>query len=222
MPNQFALIVSASVLSFLATAARGQSWNTYAGDPQHTADSTVASLPIDQINWSTPVDLNPQLSGDELLIHYGSPVFTADDTVIVPVKTGATDGFEVEAINAANGSVKYTLSTDYTLPPHNWTPSYQPAVTSDQRLYYPGAGGSVYYRDTPDANTGNSGQIALVNQSTYLANETAFNNDVKIDTGIATDSAGNIYFGYYNSGSVNLPGGVGTMSGIARSRPMAR
>ncbi|HLJ92889.1 MAG TPA: hypothetical protein VKU02_06820, partial [Gemmataceae bacterium] len=74
----------------------GPSWSSYAHDPQHTAISDVPSQSLQAIHWQTPVDLNPQSYGGDLYIHYGSPVVTAANTVIVPVKTGANDGFEVE------------------------------------------------------------------------------------------------------------------------------
>src|SRR5579863_8089363 len=75
-------------------------WSGYAHDPQHTAISAQAAQPLHAIHWQTPVDLNPPGGGQgSLLIHYGSPIVTAGNTVIVPVKTGATDGFQVEAFN---------------------------------------------------------------------------------------------------------------------------
>ena len=66
-------------------------WQGYGLNPQHTALSPVASQSLGSILWQTPVDLNPQYNGDDLLIHYGSPLITAANTVIVPVKTGATE-----------------------------------------------------------------------------------------------------------------------------------
>jgi hypothetical protein len=88
--------------------------------------------------------LNPQYSGSELLIHYGSPLITRSNTVIVPVKTGTAGGFVVEALVAANGATNWVCATDYILPPHNWTPSFSPALTPKNRLYFPGGGGTVY------------------------------------------------------------------------------
>src|SRR5690349_1694058 len=58
-------------------------WAGYGHDAQHTALSSIASQPLQRIKWSTPVDLNPQYSGNDLLIHYGSPLITPANTVIV-------------------------------------------------------------------------------------------------------------------------------------------
>src|SRR5438067_9810514 len=77
----------------------GAVWEGYAMGPQHTALSAVGSQPLNAIRWQTPVDLQPQYSGGDLFIHYGSPAVTAADTVIVPVKTGTAGGFEVNAFN---------------------------------------------------------------------------------------------------------------------------
>src|SRR5437660_10295069 len=106
------------------------SWSGYAHDPQHTGVSAAASQALNQIAWQTPVDQAPQYSGNDLLIHYGSPLVTAANTVIVPVKTGASGGFQVEGLNGSTGAIKWTQSTDYILPPHNWVPIYAPTLTS--------------------------------------------------------------------------------------------
>src|SRR5947209_6573062 len=65
-------------------------WSGYGGNGQHTALSTVASQPLEAIRWQTPVDLQPQYQGSDLLIHYGEPMVTGANTVLVPVKTGPT------------------------------------------------------------------------------------------------------------------------------------
>jgi hypothetical protein len=210
------------ILATLAVApafSRADSWATYAGNAQHTALSTTPSQSLDAIHWQTPVDLDPQLSGSELLIHYGSPVITSANTVIVPVKTGATGGFELEAFNGANGTLKWTQPTDYLLPDqssgatYRWTPTYGPAL-SGSTLYYPGAGGTIYERTGLDSNS-----IATPIQetfygslSTYQANQAAYNAGVSISTPITTDAQGNIYFGYQTSS--DAPGGL--TSGIGR------
>ncbi len=173
---------------------------------------------MNTIRWQTPVDLDPQYSGSELLIHYGSPVVAANNTVIVPVKTGAFDGFQINGLNGSTGAPLWTASTDYTLPPHDWTPSYSPALTASNRLYYAGAGGTIYYRDNADTATPSAPtQIAFYGTASYAANPAAYNSSVFINTPITTDSAGDIYFGFRVSGTA--PAGSGLPSnggGIAR------
>lgn len=187
-------------------------WSGYAHDPQHTAAASVASQPLNRIRWQIPVDVMPQYSTNDLLIHYGSPLVTAANTVILPVKTGPTDGFRVEGRNGADGSLKWTMNSDYTLPPHRWTPSFNPTLTPKNRLYFAGAGGTVYFRDQPDAASGPSGQIAFYGTSNYSASPTAYNTNVKISTPLTADRYGNIFFGFQVLGSTPVP----LQSGIAR------
>ncbi len=203
-----------TLLALLPMAAMAvltpQPWAGYAHDAQHSGVSPVKSQPLQRIKWQTPVDLNRQYSGSELLIHYGSPIVTKANNIIIPVKTGATDGFKVEVRNAVDGVLRYTLNTDYSLPPHNWVPSYSPTMTSRNRLYWPGAGGTVYYRDSPDLATGATGQIAFYGNANYNAAKATYNSAIKIATPITTDLAGNIYFGYVALGStpLNLQSGI--------------
>jgi hypothetical protein len=208
-----ACVLFATILSSRAGAA----WVTHAGNPQHTALSPIASMPLQTIRWQTPVDLMPQYQGNLLLIHYGSPIITDSNTVIVPVKTGATNGFRIDARNGANGALKWSLTTDYILPPHNWTPSYSPAITPSNRVYYPGAGGTVLYRDNVDGAAGTTGRIAFFGDAIYNTNTASFNSTVFINTPITPDAAGNIYFGYRVTGTSPL--GASFTSGIARIAP---
>jgi hypothetical protein len=184
-------------------------WLTHAHDPQHTGLSGTASVPLDAIRWTTPVDLNPQYGGGgDLFAHYGSPLITPADTVIVPVKTGATNGFRVEGHAAADGTLQWILPTDYALPPHNWVPSFGPTLTPSGRLYFPGAGGTVYFTDTPDSfGTTVDGQLAFYGIGNY---NSGLNSTVFINTPITADAAGNIYFGFQVTGAnnLNLPSGI--------------
>src|SRR5205814_1187183 len=91
------------VESLEARYALAAPWLGYGHDSQHTGLSAAASQSLSQIAWQTPVDEAPQFSGDELLIHYGSPLVTAANTVIVPVKTTATGNFEVRGIDGGTG-----------------------------------------------------------------------------------------------------------------------
>jgi hypothetical protein len=203
------LLLGASLLVGATPAWAG--WNTFAGNPQHTGVSAVAAQSLEAIHWSTPVDLAPP-SG-EILIHYGSPLVTPANTVIVSVKTGSTDGYEVEARSGADGSLIWSQSTDYILPPHDWTPSYSPTLTPSNRLYFAGAGGTVYFRDNVDSGGSVSpGQLAFFGLTNYLADPSSYNSTVFINTPITSDGVGNIYFGFRTSGTPPL----GLQSGIAR------
>jgi hypothetical protein len=191
----------------------GPSWSSYAHDAQHTAISDVAAQPLTGILWQTPVDLNPQYSHGELLVHYGSPLVTQANTVIVPVKTGPNDGFEVEGFDGATGTLKWTVATDYSVPDVKWTPPMAPVLTPDNRLYIPGAGGTVYYMDDPDAyNATISGQLAFYGIANY---DSSYASNVKICTPLTSDSQGNIYFGFMIYG----PTALNLQSGIARMDP---
>ncbi|HLX96118.1 MAG TPA: hypothetical protein VKU37_10285, partial [Verrucomicrobiae bacterium] len=200
----------------IAAGAQAQSirlpWSGYAHDPQHDAIAPVASQPLNRILWHTPVDLNPQYSGGELLIHYGSPLITRSNTIIVPVKTGAMGGFEVDALTGGTGATNWVQSTDYVLPAHNWTPSFSPTLTPKNRLYFAGGGGTVYYCDTPDTTNPNPviGQIAFYGLTNYIANTNAYLANVYICTPITSDRYGNIFFGFQATGStpVNLQSGI--------------
>jgi hypothetical protein len=196
-------------------------WQGYADDPEHTALSPVASADLASIHWQAPVDLAPQYSDNELSIHYGSPLVTASNTVIVPVKTGASGGFELQARSGATGTLQWTLTSDYALMPasgtsgYDWTPSYSPTLTPANRLYFAGLGGTVEYTDTPDAagpTPPTTGRLAFFGLSNYEANPSAYDGTVFIDTPITSDSAGDIFFGFLVTGSNPL----GLTSGVAR------
>jgi len=190
-------------------------WSGYSHEAQHDAIASVASQPLNRILWHTPVDLSvPTNNTGELFIHYGSPLITRSNTVIVPVKTGAAGGFEVEALAGATGATNWVIATDYILPTHGWIPSFSPTLTPKNRLYYSGGGGTVYYCDAPDTTNAFPvvGQTAFYGLTNYIANTNAYLNNVFISTPITTDRYGNIYFGFQVAGSTPL----NLQSGIAR------
>src|SRR3984957_19292648 len=175
--------LASSFLSGISIAAADPTWTGFANNPQHTADSSVASDSLQTIRWQTPVDLSPQYYGDDLYIHYGSPVITSDNTVVVPGKNRASNGFEVEGINGSTGATLWTAATDYSVPPseplpYGWIPSYSPTLTPSGGLYYAGAGGKVYYRANPDSASSTTQQIAFFGNSNYNSDPIAYNNNV--------------------------------------------
>jgi hypothetical protein len=204
-------------LTLISAVAYGQPlnvpWSGYAHDPQHNAVSATAAQPLKNIHWSTAVDLNAPAGGG-LYIHYGSISITAGNTVLVPVRT-ASGGFEVLAVNGANGAPLYTLTSDYSLPPnYDWIPPYGPTLSLGTRLYYAGAGGTVYYRSSVDSATGAAGQFAFYGMANYNANKAAFNAAIQVSTPITADRNGNIFFGFVaGSNPLNI------VSGVARIAP---
>ncbi len=202
--------------SLLCINAQAQSialpWSGHGHDGQHTGVSSVASKALKQIRWQAAVDLMPQYSGTSLLAHYGSPLITRANTVIMPVKTGAQDGFRVEGRDGSNGVLKWTETTAYSLPTRNWVPHYCLALTPKNRLCFADAGGTVKYRDTPDATAGATGKLVFYGLANYEADTATFNANVKINTPITTDRYGNIFFGFIVTGTTS----PALQSGIAR------
>ncbi len=194
----------------------GPAWFGYGHDAQHTAQSQIASQDLGRIAWSTPVDLAPQYTGGgALLTHYGSPVVTTLNTVVLPVKTAAAGSYRIEGRNGANGALIWSATTDYVLPPHNWVPPYNPLLTPQGRFYAPGAGGKLLVRADPDAATGAFAEAVFYGASTYAANRAAYDGTVFINTPLTSDAAGNVFFGFKVTGA----NPAGLVSGIARVAP---
>jgi hypothetical protein len=208
-------------LAAASEMVRADGWQGYAGDPQHTAVSLTPADPLQSIKWSTNVDLSlghPTVG--DVYVHYGSPMITAGNTVIVPVRKADGASFEINAFDGSTGTAKWSLATDYTLPAHDWVPPYSPTLTPSGRLYYPGNGGTLYYRDSTDSSSGATGQIAFFGPSSYYQNNAAsFNAAVQISTPLTSDAAGNVYFGFQASGGVTDSTGKLLQSGIAKITP---
>jgi hypothetical protein len=187
-----------------------QGWPSFAGNSTHSAISQVASQVPLKIRWSTSVDLNPQNFFGTLNAHYGSPVITNKNIVLVPLKTGPDDSFGVDAHRGTDGSRLWQLTSDYVQPPHDWTLPFQITLTGNSAVM-PGAGGTVIVRKSPDAATGRTSRLAFYGIDNYNNNSAAYNNSIQINTPITADSDGNLFFGFLASGA---PGGI--VSGLAR------
>jgi hypothetical protein len=206
-------IAIASVLALTGVAWAGggtPEWRGYGGDEQHNAQATAAAQSLQNVHWTTPVDLNPNFQGGELLIHYASVMLTASNTVIVPVKTDLTGGFRVEARNGTTGTLIWKKNSGWLLPPHDWTPSFPAHLTAQNALVYAGPGGTVYLRKSPDSATGKTKQLAFYGLSNYKSDKSAYDANVMVDTPITADDAGDIYFGFVVTGSTpaNLSSGI--------------
>jgi hypothetical protein len=184
---------------------------TFAGNAQHTGLFSPPAQHLNLVRWTTALSLTNEGGYG----HYGAPVITPSNTVIVPVRIAS--GYQLNAFDGATGRPKYTLATDYIVPAHNWLPAYQPALAappSGLRLYYPGAGGTLYYIENPDSDAPGDPvqQCFYTNLAAYSSNAAAFNASVFINTALTADSNGVVFFGF--RGATNLaPAPLNTTNG---------
>lgn len=199
-------------------AVNGPPWLGFAKDAQHSAQGATAAqggvgaLALNRIAWSTSVDLSPPTANQ---IHYGSPLISAHNTVLVPVKTTAAGGFGVQVQRGYDGAMMWSAPSDYVLPPlanGAWIPSFGPTLTAMNSVYMPGAGGRVLFVDAIDTGSGALQSVVFYGAGVYAAAPATFNATVFIDTPITADAAGNLYFGFRVSGA--NPGNLA--SGFAR------
>jgi hypothetical protein len=187
-----------------------RAWPSFGRDAQHTAVSQVATQDLARIVWTAPVDLAPhyQPTG-ELLAHYGSPVIADSDTLVLPVKTGSTAGFRVEGRSRTSGALLWSQDSDYLLPPHVWTPSFNATLTAAGKVVTPAAGGRLLVRDSVDASAATT-FATFFGAASYLQNPSSFNGTVFVDTPVTADAQGNLFFGFAVTGAnpANLTGGV--------------
>ena len=194
----------------------GPAWWGFGRDAQHAAQAGVATQDLARIVWQAPVDLTPPyVANNVLLIHYGSPAITARNTVIFGVKIERDSGFRIEARAGATGALQWSAATDYVLPAHDWVPSYNVALTRGNRVYWPGAGGKLFYRDDADAANAAVQSVVFYGNGVYDAARGAYDAAVRISTPITIDPAGNVYFGFVVTSATP----AGLASGFARVAP---
>lgn len=193
--------------------AVGPAWYGYAHDAQHSdlmptlANGGVTAQNLGQIAWEVPIDTAIDTT---TAIHYGSPMITPANTVLIAVKTQTDGGFQMQAHAAASGAQVWSASSDYVIPAHQWIPSFGSTLTPNtNRLYMPGAGGKVYYMDNPDSAGGSPQSIVFYGASSYSSASATYDSTVFIDTPITSDASGNIFFGFIVTGSnpANLTSG---------------
>jgi hypothetical protein len=191
----------------------------FAGNSQHTAIFSAPAQHLNAVRWTTPIDLH--YTG---FAHYGAPLITPSNTILVPIKTST--GFRVSAFEGSSGRLKYTLTNDYIMPPiatNGWIPVYQPAIAtpvSGARLYYPGAGGTINYVENPDSDAPSNPvrQCFYTNLIDYSNNAMAFNGSIFLNTPITADTNGDIFFGFRIQETAPAPLNT-TNGGFARIDP---
>jgi hypothetical protein len=164
-------------------------WESFAHDAQHSGLSDAPAQSIDLIRWQ--------------LANAGAPVITPANTVIVPITVNGRNS--LEGHRASDGGLLWTQTSDYN------GFSFAPVLTPAGRLYFPGAGGTVYYCDDPDdVGATTTGRLAFYGIADHDPN---LDGTVNITTPMTTDCNGAIYFGFTaNPGnSLNLQNGIARM-----------
>jgi len=213
MPQSRSSASTRFVLAFLVvtcsySAGQTRAWLTHSHDAQHTGVSSVASQPLSKIHWKQRVDF--AVASGEIFIHYGSPLVTARNTVIVPVKAGF-DSFRVVAHNGTTGAVLWRQSTGYQAPFAAFLPGMGPTLFG-RKLFIPDSGGRVIVRQDPDLASGAVSELYFYGQKNFQANPLVYKQTVQINTPLTTDAHGNLYFGFLSNGSTP----IGLQSGLAR------
>ena len=192
-------------------------WAGFAGNAQHTAVARKRPQPFRRIRWRAKVDLAPHLVGGELLIHYGSPMITAANTVLVPTRVSARAGFRVVAYSGTSGVRRWSLNTDYRAPASAngfgaFTPPLPAVLTPGKTLAVAGAGGTVLMRGHVNAAVGAVRRRVFYGAAQWKAHRSAYDKAVQITTPLTAGPDGSVYFGFTVTGATPAH----LSSGIAR------
>jgi len=192
-------------------------WAGFAGNAQHTAVARKRPQPFRRIRWRAKVDLAPILVHKLLLIHYGSPMITAANTVLVPTRVSARAGFRVVAYSGTSGARRWSVNTDYRPPAflasaHAFTPPLPAVLTPRKTLAVAGAGGTVLMRGHADMAVGAVHRRVFYGAAQWKAHRSAYDKAVQITTPLTAGPDGSVYFGFTVTGATPAH----LFSGIAR------
>jgi len=192
-------------------------WAGFAGNAQHTAVALMPPQRFNRIRWRAKVDLAPDVMQGTLPIHYGSPMITAADTVLVPTRVGAKTGFRVVAYSGTTGAPRWSMDTDYRPPaftgvPGVWTPPLPAALTPGTALAVAGAGGTILVRRHADMASGAVRRLVFYGAGQWNAHRSIYDKAVQITTPLTAGPDGSLYFGFTVTGATPAH----LSSGIAR------
>jgi hypothetical protein len=201
----------------VAGSAAAVEWAGFAGNAQHTAIARTMPQPLRRIHWRVKVDLHPVLVADSLLIHYGSPMITEANTVLVPTRVSAKAGFRVVAYSGTNGRRRWSLDTDYRTPAFiaqtfAWTPPLPAVLTPGGTLAVAGAGGTVLMREHANRTVGAVRRLVFYGAAQWRAHRSAYDKAVTVTTPLTAGPDGSVYFGFTVTGATPAH----LSSGIAR------
>jgi hypothetical protein len=191
----------------------GVEWAGFAGNARHTAAARRRPQPFRRIRWRAKVDLAPNGAP----IHYGSPMITAANTVLVPTRVSGKAGFRVVAYAGRTGARRWSLTTDYRTPSFAnglfaWIPPLPAVLTPHTALAVAGAGGTVILRRHANLRTGAVRRLAFYGAAQWRAHKAAYDRAVHITTPLTAARDGSLYFGFTVTGATPAH----LSSGIAR------
>lgn len=192
-------------------------WAGFAANAQHTAVASVPAQPMTRIRWRAKVDLAPVLSGGALLVHYGSPMITAANTVLVPTRIGKRAGYAVVAYSGVTGTKRWALNTDWRPPAFlngktGFVPPLPAVLTPEKILAIAGAGGTILMRNHPNHVVGSVQRRVFYGLRQWDAHRATYNKAVQVTTPITAGRDGSVYFGFTVTGATPAH----LKSGIAR------
>ena len=193
-------------------------WAGFAGNAQHTAVARKRPQPFRRIRWRAKVDLAPVYMQGALQIHYGSPMITTANTVLVPTRISAKAGFRIVAYSGTSGAGRWSLNTDYRPPAFTGgrcgaaTPPLPAVLTPSTALEVAGAGGTVLVRHHANMKTGAVRRLVFYGAAQWKAHRSAYAKAVQITTPLTAGPEGSVYFGFTVTGATPAH----LSSGIAR------
>ncbi|HXS64149.1 MAG TPA: hypothetical protein VN767_14945 [Streptosporangiaceae bacterium] len=181
-------------------------WAGFGGNAPHTAVAVTPPQPFTRIRWKTKVDLVP-VSG-----HYGSPMITAANSVLVPTVSKA--GYRVTAYSGVSGAKRWSLNTDWqpSLLDHGETPPLPAVLTPSAGLAVAGAGGTILMRGHANQAKAPASRLAFYGAAQWKAHKAVYDNAVQVTTPITAGADGSLYFGFVVHGATPAH----LSSGIAR------
>jgi hypothetical protein len=194
-------------------------WAGFAGNAQHTAVASQPAQPLQRIRWRAKVDLAPKRIQKSLTSHYGSPMITAANTVLVPTRVSAKAGYRVVAYWGTSGARRWWLDTDYRQPAFTvgsgGTAAMLPlpaVLTPSTTLAVAAAGGTVLMRAQANMAAGAARRLVFYGAAQWQAHRSAYDKAVYITTPLTAGPDGSVYFGFTVTGATPAR----LSSGIAR------
>ena len=214
------LVVTPTSTAQAAAAGKPQAvtWSGFAENAQHTSLAQVRPQPLHRIRWRATVDEHPLVFLGSLPTHYGSPMITAANTVLVPTKVSVKAGYRVIAYSGADGARRWSLSTDYRLTVFGarlefaWRPPLPAVLTPDNALAVAGVGGTVLVRQHADLAAGSVRRLVFYGAAQWKAHQRAYDKAVQVTTPLTAGPDGSLYFGFTVKGATPAH----LTSGIAR------